>query len=88
MSKPVFISHAVANRELADRLVDLFETGVGIPDGDIFCSSLQGMGIPSGVNFADFIRGQIRDPRVVVLVLSQEYFNSQFCVCELGLNPA
>ena len=84
MSKPVFISHAVTNHDLADRLVDLLETGVGISDGDMFCSSLQGLGIPSGVNFAGFIRGQIREPRVVVLLLSQAYLNSQFCLCELG----
>lgn len=84
MSRPVFISHAVANKELADKLVDLLETGVGIPDRDIFCSSLEGMGIPSGHNFVDFIRAQIREPRVVILLLSPQYFESQFCLCELG----
>lgn len=84
MSRPVFISHAVVNKVLADKLVDLLETGVGIPDRDIFCSSLEGMGIPSGRNFVDFIRTQIREPRVVILLLSPQYFDSQFCLCELG----
>ena len=84
MSKPVFISHAVANKVLADRLVDLLETGVGIPDSDIFCSSLENMGIPSGTNFIDFIRKQISEPWVVILLLSEEYFHSHFCLCELG----
>ena len=84
MSKPVFISHAVANKDLADKLVDLFETGVGISDSDIFCSSLEGMGIPSGTNFVEFIKKQISEPRIVVLLLSEDYFQSQFCLSELG----
>jgi hypothetical protein len=83
-SKPVFISHAAANKEIADALVDLLETGVGVSSNDIFCSSLEGMGIPSGVNFVDFIRGQIESPRVVILLLSRDYYASQFCLCELG----
>jgi len=88
MSKPVFISHAAANRELADALVDMLETGIGITDTDVFCSSLEGMGIPSGVNFVDFVRGQISSPRAVVLLLSQDYLASQFCLCELGASWA
>lgn len=82
--KPIFISHAVASKQLADKLVDLLETGIGITDKDIFCSSLEGLGIPSGTNFVEFIRQQIKDPKVVILLLTAEYFNSQFCLCELG----
>lgn len=83
-SKAIFISHAVANKELADKFVDLLETGIGISDSDIFCSSLEGLGIPSGTNFIDFIHKQISDPKVVILLLTPEYFNSSFCLCELG----
>ena len=36
MSKSVFISHAVKNKDIADKLVDLLETGVGISDSEIF----------------------------------------------------
>lgn len=83
-SKPIFISHAVSNKDLADKLVDLLETGIGISDSDIFCSSLEGLGIPSGTNFVDFIRTQISQPKVVIMLLTPEYFNSEFCLCELG----
>lgn len=83
-SKAIFISHAVANKELADKLVDLLETGIGISDSDIFCSSLEGLGIPSGTNFVDFIHKQISEPKVVILLLTPEYYNSSFCLCELG----
>lgn len=84
MSKSVFISHAVKNKDIADKLVDLLETGVGISDSDIFCSSLEGLGIPGGTNFVEFIKKQIKDPKVVILLLSEDYFDSQFCLAELG----
>ncbi|MCX5814108.1 MAG: toll/interleukin-1 receptor domain-containing protein [Proteobacteria bacterium] len=84
LSKAIFISHAVANKGLADKLVDLLETGIGISDSDIFCSSLEGLGIPSGTNFVDFIRKQISEPKAVILLLTPEYFSSSFCLCELG----
>lgn len=84
MSKSVFISHAVKNKDIADKLVDLLETGVGISDSEIFCSSLEGLGIPGGTNFVEFIRKQIKDPKVVILLLSEDYFDSQFCLAELG----
>jgi len=84
MSKAVFISHAVKNKDIADKLVDLLETGVGISDSDVFCSSLEGMGIPSGANFVSFIKDQVKEPKVVILLLSKEYFKSHFCLAELG----
>lgn len=84
MSKSIFISHAVKNKNIADKLVDLLETGVGISDSEIFCSSLEGLGIPGGTNFVEFIRKQIKDPKVVILLLSEDYFDSQFCLAELG----
>ncbi len=83
-SKPIFISHSKHNKELADKLVDLLETGVGISSNDIFCSSLEGMGIPSGTNFVDFIKSQISDPKVVIMLLTTSYYKSNFCLCELG----
>ena len=83
-SKDIFISHAEANKKLADKLVDLIETGIGIQDSKIFCASLEGLGIPSGSNFVDFIKKQISKPKIVILLLTPEYFKSTFCLCELG----
>lgn len=83
-SKPIFLSHATPDKELADKLVVLIETGIGIPDKDVFCTSLEGLGIPSGVSFVDFIKGQIQEPRAVFLLLTPQYYASEFCLCELG----
>lgn len=76
------------NKPLADKLVDLIETGIGIGSNEIFCSSLEGMGIPSGSNFVTFIKDQITSPKVVILLLTQSYYRSLFCVCEMGASWA
>ena len=84
MGKSVFISHAVKDKALAAEIVTLIEEGIGVPEGEIFCSSLQGYGIPTGKNFVTFIKEQMLEPKVVVLLLTPAYFESQFCVSELG----
>ena len=88
MSKPIFISHSAKDKKIADKIVDLIETGVGIPSRDVFCSSLEGLGIPSGANFVDFIKGQIQTPKTVLLLITPNYYESAFCLCELGASWA
>ncbi|MCZ4433172.1 toll/interleukin-1 receptor domain-containing protein [Agrobacterium sp. SOY23] len=84
MSKSVFVSHATKDVPLVAALVDLIEDGLGVPENEIFCSSLPGFGIPAGENFVSYMREQIFQPKVVVLVLSRNYFASHFCLSELG----
>jgi hypothetical protein len=84
LSKSVFISHAVKDKALVLEIVNLIEEGMGVPEDEIFCSSLDGYGIPSGKNFVTYIKEQLLKPEVVVLVLTPAYFESKFCLCELG----
>ncbi len=84
VGKSVFISHAVKDKALAAEIVTLIEEGIGVPESEIFCSSLQGHGIPTGENFVTYIKGQMLEPKVVVMLLTPAYFESQFCVSELG----
>lgn len=84
MKKKIFVSHAVKDKVLADSLVDLLQTGANVPFSEIFCSSLEGMGIPSGKNFVEYIKDQIQNPELVIILLTPNYFESHFCLCELG----
>ena len=84
MSKPVFVSHATIDRDLVAAIVDLIEDGIGVPESEIFCSSLDGYGIPTGENFINHVKAEIQEPKVVILVLTPSYFKSNFCLCEMG----
>ena len=84
LSKSVFISHAVKDSKLAEEIVDLLEEGMGVPGAEIFCSSLTGYGIPTGQNFVTYIKNQLADPKVVILILTPSYFESKFCLAEMG----
>ena len=85
MSRDIFISHAVKDKDLVENFVDnILQLGMGISTEDIFCSSLSGMGIPSGKNFIDYIKEEIQQPKVVIVFFSKSYISSQFCMCELG----
>jgi len=86
MSHDIFISHASKDRALAEKLVDvLLNNGCDVTSDRILCTSLEGMGIPAGSdNFIEFLRDKIQNPKLVVLLLTQNYFDSVFCVCELG----
>lgn len=85
MSRNIFISHAVKDKTLVEKFVDdILQVGMDISANDIFCSSLSGMGIPSGKNFIDYIKEQIQQPKVVIVFFSKAYISSQFCMCELG----
>lgn len=82
------MSHAVKDKVLADALVDLMETGTSVSSDDVFCSSLEGLGVPSGKDFISYIKDQIQRPDVVIFLLSENYFASQFCLAELGASWA
>lgn len=86
MSHDIFISHASKDKALAEKLVDvLLSNGCDVTSDRILCTSLEGMGIPAGTNnFIEFLREKIQDPKLVILLLTENYFDSVFCVCELG----
>ncbi|MCE5242903.1 MAG: TIR domain-containing protein [Desulfobacteraceae bacterium] len=84
MKKRIFISHAAKDKSLADLLLDFLQTGANISHDEVFCSSLEGLGIPHGKNFIEYIKLQLQAPEVVIAIVSRNYFISQFCLCELG----
>lgn len=86
MSKSIFISHASADKALVESFVDVvLSNACEVKVADIFCTSLEGMKVPVGTNsFIDFIRAQIQQPKLVILIISPSYLASQFCLCEMG----
>lgn len=58
----IFVSHAASDEELVEDFVDLLQVGVGVHPDDIFCSSLPGMNIPTGIAFVEYIKSKIAKP--------------------------
>lgn len=79
----IFVSHADADKELATKLVDLLQLGIGVPHADIFCSSSKGR-IPNGDFFVQHILSRINEADFVIALLSRSYFESHFCQAEAG----
>ena len=80
----IFISHAVADKDLADKFVAFLKEAIGVPAQSIFCSSIDGQYIPLGVDFNDYMKEQIQKPKLVILLMTPRYMESWFCLMELG----
>ena len=84
----IFVSHAAKDEALVEEFVELLQVGINVHPDDVFCSSLPGMNIPTGRAFIDHIKSQVRDPEIVLLVISKEFLKSQFCLNEVGASWA
>ncbi len=80
----VFISHAGNDKPLVDALFDLLQTGCDLRREAMFCTSVEGAGIQSGADFIRWIKENMGDAKLVILVLSPNFYASKFCLAEMG----
>lgn len=80
----LFISHAVADAPVIKAFVNLLESGIGVPPKNIFCTLNKGQGIRPGAEFKSSIHENLDDATIVIGLISENYYNSPFCMCELG----
>jgi hypothetical protein len=82
----VFVSHASADGTLTDPFVDtLIRLGCGLSPNQIFYSSGEDTGVPSGENLNTFVRDRVADAELVVAVITPAFQTRPFCVAELGV---
>jgi hypothetical protein len=80
----IFISHASKDKDYVVKLVELLED-IGVGEGGMFCSSVNGYGIPMDENIYDYLREQFREYNLhVIYVLSDNYYRSVACLNEMG----
>lgn len=82
--KRIFVSHAVADKSLVTEFLNFIDVGLGVNRNEVFCSSAPGHGIDAGQKFVDYIKLQLEKPELVIALLSPNYYESVFCLCELG----
>lgn len=81
--KRIFLSHASADKALADLLRNTLVLG-GVGEGLIFYSSGRGTGIPSGEDVGTYLRRSLRDAGLVIELLSETFLTRPMCLMELG----
>jgi hypothetical protein len=79
----VFISHSSKDKQIVTELVDVL-TSFGLTSTQIFCSSFEGCGIPLGNNPIETLKKEINKNVLVLFVLTNNFYESSFCLFEMG----
>ncbi|MDT9717444.1 toll/interleukin-1 receptor domain-containing protein [Paenibacillus sp. ClWae2A] len=82
-NRKVFISHSSEDQIFVSVLIDLLE-GMGLNSSMIFCSSIVGYSVPYGVDFLNDIKRTFTEETIVLFILSENFYQSSFCMCEMG----
>ena len=84
MDNNIFISHSSKDVRYVEKIIDLL-VDMGIPEKQIFCSSVPGFGIPIGRDIYDYLANEFSRSGVhVIFVLSHNYYRSVACLNEMG----
>lgn len=83
--KKVFISHSSNDKDIVEKFVDhILQLGIGIKDDDIFCTSIENMGVKNGEDIRRHIQTNIRNADYAFLLISKNYKASEICINEMG----
>ena len=84
-ARKIFISHSSKDVELikvfSDRILQL---GIGLSPEDIFCTSIEEMGIRNGEDIRKHIRDNVQSADFSFLMFSKNYKESEICLNEMG----
>ncbi|WHX46117.1 toll/interleukin-1 receptor domain-containing protein [Bacillus pumilus] len=79
----IFISHSNKDFEtIVSPFLDMLIMGLDIKRDEIYCTSDRD--IPTGENFPVHIKTNIVSASLVVMILTENYINSHFCLNEMG----
>lgn len=81
----IFISHSSKDKTFVDQFVEkILILGCGIAESEIFCSSIEGLGIKTGLDFRNHIKDTLLKSHYVLLLISNNYKKSDICLNEMG----
>lgn len=82
----LFISHASKDVKYVRAFVEFLE-GIGMPEGSIFCSSVEGYKMSWGEDIYACLEAEFNNPDkelIVLFMLSDNYYKSAPCLNEMG----
>jgi hypothetical protein len=83
ITKKIFISHSSKDKKICDAFVDLLES-IGIPEEIILYSSSERHGIPGDNDIFEYLKDHISGGITVYYMLSDNYYQSVYCLNEMG----
>ena len=84
-ARSIFISHSSKDKELIGMFVEkILRLGIGVPIGNVFCTSIETMGIKNGDDMREHIRQNILGCDFALLMISCSYLESSICLNEMG----
>lgn len=87
MEKRIFISHSSQDEELVDQFVYLLNAGMKVELDNIYCTSILG-NVPTGRPFINHIKENINNATLTILLITEAYVESHFCIAEMGASWA
>ena len=84
-AKRIFISHSSKDKDIMEKFTDyILQLGIGLSHEDIFCTSIEEMGIRNGEDIRRHIRENVQKADFSFLMISQKYRESEICLNEMG----
>ncbi|MEM1167235.1 MAG: hypothetical protein AAGI30_13205 [Planctomycetota bacterium] len=81
----IFIGHSSLDHKFVNSLTDFLETGItGLAATDIVCTSVEGLGVGPGDQWAKWIQERLEGTEIYLCIPSSNFINSFMCILELG----
>ncbi len=84
-AKKIFVSHSSKDKDVIEKFTDyILQLGIGLSHEDIFCTSIEEMGIKNGEDIRSHIRENVQTADFSFLMISKNYKQSEICLNEMG----
>ena len=84
-AKRIFISHSSKDKDVIEKFTDyILQLEIGLSPEDIFCTSIEEMGIRNGEDIRQHIKDNVQGADFSFLMLSKNYKESEICLNEMG----
>jgi len=80
----IFVSHSSKDLALAEAVVELVRSALGLTANQIRCSSVDGYKLPAGVNTESQLREEVNASTAVIGLITTNSLNSYYVMFELG----
>ncbi|MDP2041844.1 MAG: toll/interleukin-1 receptor domain-containing protein [Algoriphagus sp.] len=81
--KKIFISHSSDDDLIGQEVINLLQL-IGVKPNQIFYTSAAGYGVALGTDWVETLKSVVSSDGIVLSLLSENYFNSQICLLEMG----